>query len=526
MTISVIHTNGVNKTNNNNNCNSSSTSSCSHNINNISNNSSSTSSSSNATSFTAAARGYTNSSSSINNNNTNKTTTSTSCSSSSNGHHHHNCNLSPSSSTSTSASPPRSSSKAMAFVQNSSSAATIAATTTPFTSTNLFQLLSIVCLCLLCYYNSTQCGLVFDDISAIRDNKDLRPTTPLRQIFLNDFWGTPMRKEHSHKSYRPLTVLTFRFNYWLHELQPYGYHVINVLLHIAVCLLWKRASRLLVWQCTQRDSLAQKCSFISSLLFAVHPIHTEAVTGVVGRAELLSSLFFLAAFLSYSSAVSHNSCSPSKFSKLKCKTHWLTLCMQFTLCLVASMLCKEQGITIAGICMAYELFVVQNIHPMQLWHTLLNLFEERSATSSAQTPSPTNKAAKNAIIASLHLNASHATTSSSAPSLSATNSSANITTSASHSQSLLSTRVHVFKPILWSASLVKRLTFLVCITICLLVGRVYVMGSQLPVFTRFDNPASAADAPQRQLTYSYLIYLNSWLLLFPCDLCCDWTMGK
>lgn len=42
---------------------------------------------------------------------------------------------------------------------------------------------------------------------------------------------------------------------------------------------------------------------------------------------------------------------------------------------------------------------------------------------------------------------------------------------------------------------------------------------------RFDNPASVADTPSRQLTYNYLLAVNLWLVLFPCELCCDWTMG-
>ncbi|GBO43883.1 Transmembrane and TPR repeat-containing protein 3, partial [Araneus ventricosus] len=42
----------------------------------------------------------------------------------------------------------------------------------------------------------------------------------------------------------------------------------------------------------------------------------------------------------------------------------------------------------------------------------------------------------------------------------------------------------------------------------------------------FDNPAAAAETPTRQLTFNYLIALNSWLLLCPSDLCCDWTMGS
>ncbi|KZS15845.1 Smile protein [Daphnia magna] len=44
------------------------------------------------------------------------------------------------------------------------------------------------------YWNALQCGFVFDDISAIKDNKDLRPHTPVANLFYNDFWGTLMTK--------------------------------------------------------------------------------------------------------------------------------------------------------------------------------------------------------------------------------------------------------------------------------------------------------------------------------------------
>ncbi|XP_060651327.1 protein O-mannosyl-transferase Tmtc3 [Drosophila nasuta] len=339
---------------------------------------------------------------------------------------------------------------------------------------NLLEFLSICIACIVCYYNSTQCGLVFDDISAIRDNKDLRPSTPLKNVFLNDFWGTPMRKEQSHKSYRPLTVLTFRFNYLLHALEPFGYHFVNLLLHIAVCLLWRRVCRLLLRQCvalqpsdettttphsTLSSSSLNTCAFVASLLFATHPVHTEAVTGVVGRAELLSSICYLGAFLSYAHATSAAR-----------RTKWPTLCLCFASCLLASMLCKEQGITVAGICAVYELFVVQQLRPLHLCNFVLRLFEEQPSTktSSPSSGSPSRRG---------------------------------------------------------SSTLWKRLAFLASVTVALLVGRVYVMGSKLPIFTRFDNPASSAPTPIRQLTYGYLIYLNSWLLLCPSLLCCDWTMG-
>ena len=80
--------------------------------------------------------------------------------------------------------------------------------TTPLVFSSPVLLLSIVST--VCYFNSIFGGFVFDDVSAIKDNKDLRPSSPVSNILYNDFWGLPMSKEQSHKSYSPLTVLSFR----------------------------------------------------------------------------------------------------------------------------------------------------------------------------------------------------------------------------------------------------------------------------------------------------------------------------
>ncbi|XP_050507448.1 protein O-mannosyl-transferase Tmtc3 [Diabrotica virgifera virgifera] len=295
----------------------------------------------------------------------------------------------------------------------------------------------IALISVLCYYNSCYCGFVFDDISAIKENRDLRPHSPLINIFFNDFWGTPMHKEQSHKSFRPLCVLTFRWNYLFGQLEPMGYHLVNMLLHSVVCLIYFRMCSMF---------LPELSSFVAAMLFAVHPIHTEAVAGVVGRAETLSSVFFLAAFILY-----------SKATRNKKYTGWRYLLLSM-ISMATAMLCKEQGITVAGVCAAYEIFVAQKIRLPELKYML-----------------------KTAIISK-----------SSYP---------------------------------WSGKATKRLAVLASTTLCLLLARLQIMGSQLPVFTRFDNPASVAATPTRQLTYHYLISVNLWLLLFPCDLCCDWTMG-
>uniref|UniRef100_A0A1A8EKR1 Protein O-mannosyl-transferase TMTC3 n=1 Tax=Nothobranchius korthausae TaxID=1143690 RepID=A0A1A8EKR1_9TELE len=289
-----------------------------------------------------------------------------------------------------------------------------------------------------CYWNSLSCGFVFDDVSAILDNKDLRPTTPIRNLFLNDFWGTPMAEERSHKSYRPLTVLTFRLNYLFSELSAASYHLLNIVLHGVVCVLFLRVCRLF---------LDKTSSLVAALLFAVHPIHTEAVTGVVGRAELLSSIFLLAAFLAY-----------TKSTGTDHSIVWAPIALTVVL-VAAATLCKEQGITVVGICCVHEVFVAQGFTLPMLLDTLRQVLQGKDGFPYAVL------------------------------------------------QTLL------------------KLIVLVISTLLLVIIRVQVIQSQLPVFTRFDNPAAVSPTPSRQLTFNYLLPVNAWLLLNPSELCCDWTMG-
>ena len=122
----------------------------------------------------------------------------------------------------------------------------------------------------LLYCNSLTLRFCLDDVAAIEENQDLRANVSWFNLLRNDFWGKLITEFDSHKSYRPLTVATFRLNYMLHELQPLGYHLVNVLLHSAVCYLYVLLCGVVfseVWP-----------ALIAGLLFAVHPIHTEAVS--------------------------------------------------------------------------------------------------------------------------------------------------------------------------------------------------------------------------------------------------------
>ncbi|XP_034241137.1 protein O-mannosyl-transferase TMTC1-like isoform X5 [Thrips palmi] len=68
-----------------------------------------------------------------------------------------------------------------------------------------------------CYVNALWGDFVHDDVPAVTTNKDVLGLTPLRGLLANDFWGTSMALPSSHKSYRPLTTLTFRSPAWWAE---------------------------------------------------------------------------------------------------------------------------------------------------------------------------------------------------------------------------------------------------------------------------------------------------------------------
>ncbi|KAG6447797.1 hypothetical protein O3G_MSEX005176 [Manduca sexta] len=184
----------------------------------------------------------------------------------------------------------------------------------------------------LSYVNSLNGDFVHDDIPAIVTNGDVVGSNSLRQLFLDDFWGTPMADANSHKSYRPLTTLSFRLNHALAGLRPWWWHACNVALHAACCALVARA-------CVTIARLQRPFAALAALLFAVHPVHTEAVAGVVGRADVLACIFFLSSLLVYHRPTSNKKCV------------WLSIVLG-----ALSMLAKETGVTILMLNLAFDFY--------------------------------------------------------------------------------------------------------------------------------------------------------------------------
>uniref|UniRef100_A0A674KHE5 dolichyl-phosphate-mannose--protein mannosyltransferase n=1 Tax=Terrapene triunguis TaxID=2587831 RepID=A0A674KHE5_9SAUR len=151
----------------------------------------------------------------------------------------------------------------------------------------------------MCFANSYDGDFVFDDSEAIINNKDLRAETPLGDLWHHDFWGGKLSSNTSHKSYRPLTVLTFRINYlFAGGFHPVGFHVINIILHCAISVLMVDVFSILLGGLQysskgRRLNLAPKASLLAASLFAVHPVHTECGLNAVFDALVINKLNIL-----------------------------------------------------------------------------------------------------------------------------------------------------------------------------------------------------------------------------------------
>lgn len=192
-------------------------------------------------------------------------------------------------------------------------------------------------LTLTCHFNPFK--PMFQNRRAILANPDVLAagSTSMVGLWLDDFWGTRLNSSDSHGSYRPLVTLSFRWTAKLAGLdQAYWYHLTNVLLHSLVTA----QVTFLAGRVALRQDMVLINRYVTGLLFAVHPIHCEAVAGLVGRADLACTFFFLAGLFIY-----------AKFQ----------LIIPTILLILAAFLTKEYGIMLAPVCVLYDLVVRRHI---------------------------------------------------------------------------------------------------------------------------------------------------------------------
>ncbi len=138
------------------------------------------------------------------------------------------------------------------------------------------------------YLDALGGGFVSDARPMIQDNSSLLESKSWLVWFLRDYyWGSPLQDV---TLYRPLTVLSYLLHVRTTGAQALPFLLGNVLLHAAVSLLVLRLGQRLV---------GDHGALVGAAVFAVHPLHTEAVAWIMGRSELLAALFGLASCLAW-----------------------------------------------------------------------------------------------------------------------------------------------------------------------------------------------------------------------------------
>ncbi|MGH7403351.1 MAG: tetratricopeptide repeat protein, partial [Candidatus Rokuibacteriota bacterium] len=130
--------------------------------------------------------------------------------------------------------------------------------------------------------------LVWDDTLLIQQSWRLHHWRELPSLLTSHFWSEVGEASHY---YRPLVTLTFFLDMQVWGLRPFGFHLTNVLAHAAVTLAVLAVAR--------RATGGELAAAICALVFALHPLHTESVSFVSGRTDVIATLFFLLALLAY-----------------------------------------------------------------------------------------------------------------------------------------------------------------------------------------------------------------------------------
>ncbi len=147
------------------------------------------------------------------------------------------------------------------------------------------------------YSGSLHGPFIFDDHSNIERNRNIR----LHEITIDGLKLAAI--EHPHKG-RPLTFISFALNYHLHEYRVFGYHFVNVAIHIVAGIF------LYLFVKTALGSPAlhgryvrhREIAFFAALIWLVHPVAVQSVAYVWQRANSMAAMFYIMSLFLYARA--------------------------------------------------------------------------------------------------------------------------------------------------------------------------------------------------------------------------------
>ena len=218
----------------------------------------------------------------------------------------------------------------------------------------LFPALVIAVISFAAYSNSIANGFIYDDYSQVVRNPIIRELRNIPKLFARSAWtfeGAPPVSNY----YRPVANAFYTLCYVIFGPHPWGFHLVNILFHagssVIVFLLAEvlfdttgptSAKSTLLPSAfpagTRRKVGILSPSFIAGLLFAVHPVHTEAVNWIAGLSDVAFSFFFLLSLYLY--ALSQGMRRPA----------YIVSVLSFFL----AVLCKEPALTLPVILISYD----------------------------------------------------------------------------------------------------------------------------------------------------------------------------
>ncbi len=198
---------------------------------------------------------------------------------------------------------------------------------------NLIAFGVIAVMILIVYSNTFTASFHFDDNPAIVENATIKRVTMDNIIDIL-------------KGNRPVVYLSLMLNYQLGGMNVVGYHIFNIAVHVGnsflIYLLIMKTLSLPIFTVKYQEK-ARRIALFTALLFAVHPIQTEAVTYIISRTELLATFFYLAAVLLFIAAIQRQKA-----------IHRAVYYVGVFLSSLLAMASKEWAVTLPAIIMLYD----------------------------------------------------------------------------------------------------------------------------------------------------------------------------
>ncbi len=222
----------------------------------------------------------------------------------------------------------------------------------------LLILLLFVVIGLLIYSNTLQAPFVFDDLKNIVRNPFIRMVSLSTDSLANAF--------HSINSDRPLVMVTFAFNYYFGKYNLWGYHAVNILIHVLngfiLFLLCVRIMAILNRPAEKDSSSAREKNYMAalaaSLIWFVHPLQTQSVTYITQRMTSLAALFFILSLLCYLKGREKQLQAEKKVGgRHKDRIIWFVVCGFAGL---FSMGCKENSVVLPFMILLFEWVLYQD----------------------------------------------------------------------------------------------------------------------------------------------------------------------